>query len=72
MINGIRVKLHLAVFTAPASGFRYAYLYKSQKQEVFLDSHIKFFEMLGGSYDEVVYDNMRNAVSDFLPNREKN
>ena len=71
MIKGKRVKYHLAVFTAPSSGFRYAYLYKSQKQEVFLDSHIKFFEMVGGSYHEVVYDNMRNVVSKFLPNGEK-
>ena len=71
MISGILVKFYLAVISAPASGFRYAYLYKSQKQEVFLDSHVKFFEMVRGSYREVVYDNMRNVVTTFLPNGEK-
>lgn len=70
-INGSRQKFYLAVFSAPASGFRYAYLYKNQKQQVFLDSHVKFFEMLGGSYREVVYDNMKNVVTKFLSSGEK-
>lgn len=57
---------HLAVLSAPASGFRWAYLYRSQKMEVFLDSHVQFFEMTQGVYTEVVYDNMRNVVSKFV------
>lgn len=70
-INGKKQTYFLAVFTAPASGFKYAYLYKNQKQEVFMDSHVRFFEMVGGSYKEVVYDNMKNVVKAFLPNGEK-
>src|SRR5690554_2878684 len=70
-IQGRRQTFYLAVLTAPASGFRYAYLYKNQKQEVFLDSHVQFFEMMGGSYREVVYDNMKNVVTKFLPNGDK-
>lgn len=65
MIDGKRVRLYLAVFTAPASDYRHAYLYTKQNQEVFLDSHVRFFEELGGSWTEVVYDNMRNVVSKF-------
>ena len=71
MINNIKEKFYLAVFSAPASGFRYAYLYRKQNMEVFLDSHVRLFEMLRGSYREVVYDNMRNVVRQFLPNGEK-
>lgn len=71
LINGVKEKLHLAVFSAPASDFRYAYLYKKQNMDVFLDSHVRFFEMIRGSYKEVVYDNMRNVVKQFLPNGEK-
>ena len=42
-INGEVEKTYIAVFTAPASGFRWAYLYKNQKMEVFLDAHVQFF-----------------------------
>lgn len=64
-INGEVEKTYIAVFTAPASGFRWAYLYKNQKMEVFLDAHVQFFEMIKGVYQDVVYDNMRNVVSKF-------
>ena len=57
---------HLAVFTAPESGLRWVYLYKSQKMVVFMDSHVQLFEMVQGVYSEVVYDNMRNVVSKFI------
>ena len=56
---------HMAVFCAPASNFRWCFLYANQKQNVFLDSHVRFFDMVGGVWSEVVYDNMRNAVSHF-------
>jgi transposase len=57
---------HMAVFSSPASGFRWLYLYTNQKKEVFMDSHVRFFEMVGGCYKEVVYDNMKNVVSKFI------
>ncbi len=71
VINGQTGTYYLAVIAAPASGFRYAYLYPSQNQKVFLDSHVQFFEMVKGSYKEVVYDNMRNVVSKFIGKHEK-
>lgn len=70
-INGETQKFHMAVFSSPASDFRWAYLYKNQKKEVFLDSHVRFFEMIGGTHKEVVYDNMRNVVTRFLDKNEK-
>lgn len=71
LINGKRGTYYLAVFAAPASGYQYAYLYKNQKKEVFLDSHVRFFEMMQGSWREVVYDNMRNVVSRFISFKKK-
>ncbi|MDR0875683.1 MAG: hypothetical protein LBN12_05685 [Clostridiales Family XIII bacterium] len=71
VIGGIVKKYQMAVFSSPAAGFRWAYLYTSQKKEVFMDSHVRFFEMAGGVYDEVVYDNMRNVVSRFIGHSEK-
>jgi len=71
VLNGVSGKYYLAVFGSPRSSFRWAYLYGNQKKDVFLDSHVRFFEMLQGAYREVVYDNMRNAVMRFIGRNEK-
>lgn len=61
----------MAVFASPASKFRWAYLYTNLKKEVFMDSHVRFFEVIGGAYKELVYDNMRNVVSRFIGENRK-
>lgn len=71
IIDGKHTKCFLAVMSCPASGFRWAYLYRNSKMEVFIDSQVKFFEMLGGCFKEGVYDNMRNVVSKFIGRNEK-
>lgn len=62
---------HMAVFSSPAAGFRWLYLYTNQKKGVFMDSHVKFLEMVGGVYKEIVYDNMKNVVTKFIGKNEK-
>ena len=71
VINGVVGKYYLAVFGSPRAPFRWAYLYKNQKKDVFLDSHVRFFEMVRGVYREVAYDNMKNVVARFIGNNEK-
>ena len=71
VINGVAGKYYLAVFGSPRSPFRWAYLYKNQKKDVFLDSHVRFFDMVGGVYRVVVYDNMKNVVTAFIGKNEK-
>lgn len=71
IIDGKQTKCFLAVLTAPASGFRWAYLYHNSKMDVFLDSQVRFFEKLGGCFEEGVYDNMRNVVAKFIGRNEK-
>ena len=71
LIAGKICKLYIAVLSSPASNFRWAYLYKSQNQEVFFDSQVSFFDMLGGMYREVVYDNIKNVVHRFVDRNEK-
>lgn len=71
VINGITKKYYIAVLSSPAGNFRWCYLYDNCKKEVFLDSHIKFFKMIGGVWKEIVYDNMRNVVSKFIGKNEK-
>jgi transposase len=62
---------HMAVLSSPGGEFRWTYLYTNQKKAVFMDSHVRFFEMMGGSYHEIVYDNMRNVVTKFIGKNEK-
>lgn len=62
---------HMAVFCAPASRFRWLYLYTNQKKAVFMDSHVQFFAMMGGVWREIVYDNMKNVVTKFIGKNDK-
>lgn len=71
LIGGEPATYHLAALAAPASGFRWAYLYTNQRKAAFLDSHVRFFDMVGGVWGEVVYDNMRNVVSRFIGRNER-
>lgn len=71
VVNGITKKYYIAVLSSPAGNFRWCYLYDNCKKDVFLDSHVRFFKMLGGVWKEVVYDNMRNVVSKFIGKNEK-
>ena len=72
LVHGTEVhNYHMAVFSSPAGNFRWCYLYKNQSKDVFLDAHVNFFEMMGGSHKEVVYDNMRNVVTKFIGKNEK-
>ena len=62
---------HMAVLSSPGGRFRWLYLYTNEKKAVFMDSHVRFFEMMGGCWQEIVYDNMRNVVSKFIGKNEK-
>lgn len=71
VVDNELVKYYMAVLSSPASNLRWCYLYKNQTKDVFLDAHVKFFEMMQGVYREVVYDNMKNVVSRFIGKNEK-
>lgn len=64
-------RCYMAVVSSPAADFRWAFLYRNQKKAVFMDSHVRMFEMFGGVHKEVVYDNMRNVVKKFIGRNEK-
>ena len=71
LIAGSFTKVFLAAMCAPASGYRFGLLYNNQKQDVFLDSQVRFFEHMGGCFRTGVYDNMRNIVVKFIGRSEK-
>ena len=62
-LNGRAVTLQLAVFTSAYSGHRWAMLFHRQDMSSFLESHVRYFESVGGVAGEFVYDNMRTAVA---------
>lgn len=71
VIDGIVQKCHMAVLAAPAAKYRWGYLYDNEKKEAFMDSHVRYFQMMGGVPKEMVYDNMRNVVKRFIGRNEK-
>ena len=64
-------KLQLAVFTSAYSNHRYAFIYNRQDTLSFMDAHVRYFDVIGGVYHLMVYDNMRVAVSKFVGLHEK-
>ena len=70
-IAGDLSRFQLAVFTSAYSNYRYALIYKRQDTLAFMESHVSFFEHIGGVYHQVVYDNMRVAVAKFVGKHEK-
>lgn len=71
LMNGEKYTCYLAVFSCPATGYRWGKLYTSSNQQVFIDAHIQFFKEVQGVYSTVVYDNMRNVIQKFVGKHEK-
>lgn len=69
--DGITRNYQMAVFTAAYSNFRWAKLFPKQDSQCFVEAHSDFFEYIGGSFAQVVYDNMRVAVKKFISKNEK-
>jgi len=65
------VRFQLAVFTSAYSNYRFASIYQRQDTLAFMESHVAFFDFTKGVYQQMVYDNMRVAVSKFSGPHEK-
>jgi transposase/transposase-like protein len=70
-IAGKSKVFHMAVFSPTWGDYRWGELYANQKTESFSDSHVSFFEKIGGVYREMVYDNARVMVAKFVGHSEK-
>lgn len=70
-INNELVTYQLAVFTSAYSNYRFAALYQRQDTLAFMESHVAFFDHTQGVFKQMVYDNMRVAVSKFVGKHEK-
>jgi hypothetical protein len=70
-VDGVYRRYYLAVFTSAYSNYRYADLFQRQDTLAFKEAHINFFDHVGGIYHQMVYDNMRVAVAQFVGRTEK-
>lgn len=70
-LEGKYRRYYLAVFTSACSNYRFAMLFQRQDTLAFKEVHICFFEHIGGVYQQVVYDNMRVAIANFVGRTEK-
>jgi len=70
-IAGILKRFYQAVFTSAYSNYRYSHLYTRQDTLAFMESHNDFFGKIGGVFHEMVYDNMRVAIAEFVGRNEK-
>ena len=70
-IGGKLEQIQLAVFTSAYSNYRYATLYRRQDTLAFQESHVSFIAHCGVVFQQMLYDNMRVAVSKFVGVHEK-
>lgn len=65
-IGGRLIRFYIAVFTFAHSNGRWAYLFRHQDTQAFLESHRNFFRDVRGVPMQMVYDNMRVAIKEFV------
>lgn len=71
IIAGRATNFYMATFTLAASNIRYAYLYRSENSQAFIDAHIRFFAFMDAVPHCMVYDNMKVAVAKFVGRNER-
>ncbi len=71
IINGVEKKYKMGLFTTAYGNYHFAKIYNNEKTQSLLDMHVECFKEIGGVYEEIVYDNMRTAVKNFVGLYEK-
>jgi len=70
-IGQVQKRLYMSVFSTSYGSYRFSKLYKRQDTLAFMESHNEYFEKVQGIHHEMVYDNMRVAVAEFVGRNEK-
>lgn len=71
IIDGVEKKYKMGLFTTAYGNYHFAKVYNNEKTQSLLDMHVECFKEIGGVHKEVVYDNMRTAVKNFVGLHEK-
>lgn len=74
VLNGVEQVANTLIVTLCFSRRSFAMAFPSQKQEVFLEAHVRAFEHFGGRTARLAYDNLTTAVKSILQGgaREEN
>ncbi len=70
-LNGQRVKLQVFCLRSMYSGAAFHRAYLRASQQAFLDGHMRAFEMFGGVFRMVRYDNLRSAVKQIMRGKRR-
>lgn len=65
------IELSMFVLKLSYSRYRYARLYRLERQECFFDGHVRAFELFCGVPKRVTYDNLKTAVLKVLCGRNR-
>lgn len=71
IINGQLKRINMALFTTSYGSYHYANLYENKKMTSFLDGHVCAFKHFEGIHNEIVYDNLKQAVKKYVGTSEK-
>lgn len=70
-LGGERVKLQVFCLRSMYSGAAFHRAYLRASQQAFLDGHVRAFEMFGGAFRLVRYDNLRSAVKQIMRGKRR-
>jgi len=70
-IAGERTKLQVFCLRSMYSGAAYHRAYERATQLAFLDAHVRAFEMFGGVFEILRYDNLKSAVKQILRGKRR-
>jgi transposase len=63
-LNGVRTQAHLLCMRLCSSIAPFVIAFPTEREEAFVEAHIRGFEFFKGVSPDVVYDNLRTAVKD--------
>jgi len=64
ILNGVKTEVHLFCMRLCHSIAPFVVAYPTEREESFLEAHIKGFEYFGGVSRNLIYDNLRTAVKE--------
>lgn len=64
ILNGVKTEAHLFCMRLCHSIAPFVIAYPTEREESFLEAHVKGFEFFGGVSHDLIYDNLRTAVKE--------
>ena len=64
ILNGVKIQAHLFCMRLCHSIAPFVIAYPTEREEVFLEAHVKGFEFFGGVSRDLIYDNLKTAVKE--------